>query len=421
MFSRWAGLLVLLVVVGLVLAACGEEATPAPQFSPTPTPKFQQENNRELFFTMAVPFGWNRNVQDANTVVYVNPKNGSEAIGVISRQIGKLTPTSKRLLEERLDTLKSRFPALRNDLNGAGTISLVDTTIGVDRLTYTDSNNTDVFQYLTQVNNVRAERAYILFAVSSVPQADTLRPLYLEAFRSFTSSAADAGITGDNLSGVADPTVIAANEGGKIRPFGGREVRGRVLRLVQWETAPLNPSQLGVTAITPGVRQPRGEVRIEGLFPYEYLWRLKGFPVQTQPAIYLESPVVDRTSSQAAIQVGVYRDALPANNPTADEWKRFYDPILKTLVTQTFSSYGSPSNITLSDVGRAGNLYRVAFTARSEAGDVQSRGVVLFSKSGPHGLVSLVSLSPAASVKQELYESLDADLQTMVNTFVVKL
>jgi hypothetical protein len=400
----WAILIVATLLTGLVLSACGEEATPAP-IAPTatPIPRFQQENNPDLQFTMNMPFGWNKTVIDANTVVYIRPDNQNFGIGVVSRQIGTLTPDSQRLAQERLDQLKLQFPALRNDPGGGGSLVLVDTTLNVDRLTYTNTNNVDVVQYAVQANNVKAQRAYVLFGVTTAQEADTYRPLFIECFKSFMSTAQDNLAQGSD-SGVADPTVIAANAGGHVRPTFGQDQQGQYLRLVQWETPPLNAS----------LKQPR----ITGLFPYDYIWRLRPFPQPDKPALYLESDKVDKTTAEASMLFGVYKDAFPVNNPTTDDWRKFYTPILELLKNQNLKSYGP--NVTVGEVNNTGVLYRAPFTARNPAGEVLSRGVILFSKSSTHGVVSLLSLSPYASVKQSLVDSFDADFQVMVNSFQVK-
>jgi hypothetical protein len=88
------------------------------------------------------------------------------------------------------------------------------------------------------------------------------------------------------------------------------------------------------------------------------------------------------------------------------------------LKNQNLKSYGP--NVTVGEVNNTGVLYRAPFTARNPAGEVLSRGVILFSKSSTHGVVSLLSLSPYASVKQSLVDSFDADFQVMVNSFQVK-
>ncbi|HEX2911209.1 MAG TPA: hypothetical protein VH186_10405 [Chloroflexia bacterium] len=397
-----AFLLLVMLLSSMLLAACGQESTPVPP-TPTPAPRFQQENNSDLFFTMNIPFNWNKNVLDANTVVYTPPDNANLGIGVVSQQIGKLTPDSRRLLEQRVDQLKSRFSDLKQDVGGGGTLTLVDTAISVDRLTYS-SNNIELNQYITEANNVQADRAYVLFGVTPSKDADTYRPLYFDCFKSFSSTANPVPAQ-NNESGVADPTVVAANLGGKIRPTSGNEEKGKVLRLVEWETPPLNAN----------LKTPR----IKGLFPYDFGWRLRPYPTPTTPAIYLDSPVVDRTTNQAVMQISVFKDAFPSGNPTEDDWKKFYTPLLNTLFNQTITSYGSPFNVKIGDVASSGPLYRAPFVAISNTGELNSRGFVLFSRSGTHGVVSVLSLSPVASLKQDLVDGFDADFQRMVNSFSV--
>jgi hypothetical protein len=400
----WAILIVAALFTSLLMGACGENPTPAP-VAPTapPPPSFQQESNPDLKFSMNMPFGWTRNAIDANTVVYTKPDDPNIGIGVVSRVIGKLTPDSQRLAQERMDTLKAQFPAMQLDPTGGGSLTLVDTTLNVARMSYTNASNVDVVQYAVQANNVKAERAYVLFAVTTVKDADTYRPLFLECFKSFMSTA-QPNLAQSTDSGVADPTVVAANLGGYVRPIGGRDQQGQYLRLVDWTTPPLNAK----------LKMPT----ISGLFPYDYAWRLRPFPQPDKPALYLESNVVDKTTSEATMLFGVYKDAFSNASPTTDDWRKFYTPILTLLRDQNLKSYGP--NVSIGDIATAGELYRAPYTARNASGDVTSRGVILFSRSGTHGIVSLLSLSQYASVKQALLDSLDTDFQQIVGSFSVK-
>ncbi len=403
----WVILIVASLLASLLLGACGETAAPteAPPTA-TPVPGYQQENNSTLQFSMNVPFGWTKNIVAADTVVYTKPDDPTIGIGIVSRQVGKLTPESQRLAQERADLLKRQFPEMQQDPTGGGNLTLVDTTLNVARLSYTNSSKVDVIQYAVEANNVKAERAYVLFGVTTTKDAETYRALFFNCFKSFMSTAQARG----NLpaqssdSGVSDPTVSAANAGGYVRPLSGRDQEGQSLRMVEWETPPLNAK----------LKQPR----ITGLFPYDYIWHLRPFPQGDKPALYLESNKVDKTTAEATMLFGVYKDAFPANSPTTDDWRKFYTPILELLKSQNLKSYGP--NVTIGEVLNNGALYRAPFTTRNETGDVSSRGVILFSKSGTHGVVSLLSLSQFASVKQSLLDNLDADFQVMINSFQVK-
>lgn len=402
----WSVLVAVALLTSLLLAACGDSAAPT-QAPPTatPLPSYQQESNSGLKFSMNMPFGWSRTAIDANTVVYTKPSDPNIGIGVISRVIGKLTPDSQRLAQERMDTLKKQFPAMQVDPSGGGNLTFVDTTLNVARMSYTNASNVDVVQYAVQANNVKAERAYVLFGVTTVKDADTNRGLFLDCFKSFMSTAQPVVSQADSAgSGVADPTVVAANLGGYVRPTGGRDQQGAYLRLVDWQTPPLNAS----------LKMPT----ISGLFPYDYAWRLRPFPQADKPALYLESNVIDKTTSEATMLFGIYKDAFTNSSPTSDDWRKFYTPILTLLRDQNLKSYGP--NVTIGDVAAMGELYRAPYTARSQAGDVTSRGVIIFSRSGTHAVVSLLSLSQYASVKQALLDNLDADFQQMVGSFSVK-
>lgn len=425
--QRWAGLLIVITLTLGLLAACGDSPTPVPP-TPTPTPKYQQENNFDLLFTMNIPFNWNKNVVDANTVVYQNPADANEQVGIISKAVDKLTPESQALLQDRTNQVKSKFPGLREDV-GSDSINLVASTIKVNRLSYS-SNGADLIQYLTEFNNVGAQRAYVLFGITNAKTADTNRPLYLDAFRSFISTAADKG---GNASSITDPTVVAGFNGGKVVLRSGQEQKGVYLTLVAWETPPLDLAQ----------KAPR----ITGYFPKNYSWRIRPYPVEgltppttptatatsgasatvaakgAIPAVYLESPVVDRTTAQAVMQFGVVKDAIPSSSPSADDWKKFYTPVLNLLQNSTLSSYGSVANIEPPAALNASNgatIYRAPFSIKSADGAVNSRGIILFSRSGTHGVVSVLSLSPAASIQQSLVDNFDTDFQTMVTSFTVK-
>ncbi len=401
----WLGMLVASLLISVLLAACGEEATPIPP-TPTPLPRFQLETNFEQLFTMNIPYGWTKNPVDSTSVLYQSPAATTDKVGVVSRQVDRLTPESQTLLVERTNSLKSRFPGLKEEA-GSDTIVLVDSNTKVNRLTYIE-NGTETIQLLLQFNNVKAERSYLVFGLMAAKGADKSIPLYLDSFRSFTSTATERA--GGNAA-LADPTVIAGQLGGKVVLRTGQEVKGRYLTLVGWQTPPLDLNKK-VPIVT-------------GYFPKDYKWRLSPFPTNEQPGIYLESPIIDSTTAQAVIQLGVYKDKLPAGTATADDWKKFYDPILITLRTKYLPSYGptvklDPDPVAAITGPNSTTYYRSSFTVRNDDGSVKSRGVILFSRSGSHGVVSVLSLSPIASLSQNLVDSFDLDMQTMANNFQVR-
>ncbi len=426
-----AAWLVSLLATLLLLAACGDSPTPVLPTA-TPAPDYQLVTEPELFFTASVPSNWQRAVVEPATHVQYK-QNGSEVlrIGFISRRVGKLTPDSQRVLEERVDGEKKKYPALKVDKGGGGTVTLVDTTISIDRLSYTNAEGVEELQYILQANNVRAERAYVIYAATPAKDNATFQAIFNYCFKNFSSTATEVPqVSGE--SGLADPTVLAANAGGIIRPANAREIKGRQLRLVEWQSPPLSAS----------AKQPV----VTGTFPYDYTWRLRPFlvpaitvpttplpgttplatptkananlPAPAAPALYLESPEVDRTTRQALMQFLVYRDTLPAAGPSVEEWRRFYEPISAALLDGPLKAYGA--TVTLGDVVLTNQLYRAPFTARDFAGQVQSRGIVLFSRSGPHAIVSVLSLSPKASTIQDLLDKYDADFQTIVKSLQVK-
>ncbi len=411
--QNWAALIIAGLLGVLVLVACGEEPTPVPP-TPTPTPRFQLETNNDLFYTLNIPFNWNKSPVDANSVIYVNPKDQVELEGVISKNIDKLGPESQQLLQERVSQLKSRFSNLKED-GSSDSINLGDATVRINRLNYSN-NGADLIQYLAQVNNVKANRAYLLYAVTNAKTAEVNRPLYLDSFRSFTSTASASP---DANSVLADPTVVAGNKGGKVVIRSGQEYKGRYLTLVAWETPPLDLNK----------KAPR----ITGYFPKDYTWRVLPFRINDLPFLYLESPIVDRTTSQASMQFTVVPNAFATGTPSADDWKKFYEATFDKedkekgkkpgIMTAVLNSYGS--NVKVDPVATVptttgATIYRAPFIARNDDGSVKSRGTILFNRSGTNGIISVLSLSPAASINQTLLESFDADFQTMISSFTVK-
>jgi hypothetical protein len=392
------------LLASLLLAACGEEVAPTPlPPTPTPPPRFQQERNTELQFEIAVPYGWRKETLDSQTVLYVNPADPNAGIGVVSRRITNLNPDNKDIIRERVDFLKSRFPALRQDAAGGGSLTLVDTTVGIDRLIYTNERNTEVIQYVTQVNNVRAQRGYVLYAAtpSTPPEtAEANRKLYLEAFATFSSTAPEVP---RGQSGVADPTIVAANNGGKVIAS-PQQVLGKYLRLSQWETPPLNA--------------PTKTPKLTGLFPVNYGWKIGFFPTRTQPAISLESPLVDESGPEAVIQMTTYAGALPAGAPSRDDWNKFINPARDAVVQNYIQKYGPVTK--LGDLGQVGDVYRLPFKANDDLGKTLVTGYVYFSKNGTNGIVTFLSLSQKVAIKQALVESFDADLRQMLASLAVK-
>ena len=394
------GGLIALLLTSLILVACGGDSTPIP---PPATPsfqqKFQQDTSAELFYSMNFPAGWTRTNRDPNTVVFTKPDDPNFSIGIVSKQISGLGPSDQSLLAAETNAVKTASPNTREDPAGGGTLPLLDTTTSINRLSF-NKNNTDLIEYLGQVNNVQAAQAYLLFGITTAKDSDTFRSTYYDCFKSFISSAPQVA---RGVSGVADPTVIAANNGGKIRPD-NPETKGQYLRLVAWQSPPLNVAN----------KQPI----LTGTFPLEYDWRIRPFPTAAQPALYLASPIVDRNSNQAVMQIGIYKDAFKSTSPSVDEWKGFYSPILSLVAGQELQAYGG--SILPVDVNQVGTLYRAPFTARDPKGGVRSRGFILFGRNGTNGLVGVLSISPNSAVKQDLVDGLDRDFQTIISSIQVK-
>ena len=393
--------LVALLLTTMILSACGDAPTPVP---PTPTPTFeeqyQQDTNPQLFYTMNIPTGWTSAMVDPNTAVYSRPDDPNFKVGVISKSIDNLTPDDKTLLQTRISQVTAVYTGAQDAPSGGGTLSLVDTTSAVDRLSYT-SNNVTLYQFVAQVNNVKANRAYLLYAISTVKDAANFQPIYFNCFNTFASTAPNVA---RGQSGVADPTVMAGNAGGIINPANPNITNGQYLRLVQWQSPPVDPN----------AKKPV----LTGLFPLNYSWRLLPFPTEKQAALYLSSPVVDRNANQAIMQITIYKDAFKSGSPSADDWRTFYTSELNVLATEYLQDLGpnyQPINVT-----QVGNLYRVPFTATQSNGTVNSRGFIMFGHSGTNAIVGVVAISPASAVRQDLVDGFDHDFQTIINSIQVQ-
>lgn len=393
-------LLVTMLLSSLALAACGDAPTPVPP-SPTPAPEFQAEVSPELAFTMSIPYGWTKQVVDANTIVYLNPADANMGFGVFSRSAQKLTPTSKELLKERTDFLRSRFPNIRVDENGGGSFRVVDNSINIDRLAYTNEKGVDVLQFIAQVNNVAALRPYVLFAVTGAKEVDIYQQRFLKAFGTFVSTAAPVA---SGQSGVTDPTVQAAQAGGKVISV-GRDVLGRYLRLTEWETPPLD------------VSTEQKKPRLTGQFPVQYNWLISTFPTKQQPSITLTSPKVDQSSPEAVIRIGVYKDALPEGAPSREEWEKFYNPVRKQILESYIQTTGPNSK--LEEFAQVGNIYRAAFITRDSNGGVLGQGYLYVSKSGKHGVVTLLTVSPQVALKPAVIDNFENDIRQLTNSIKV--
>ncbi len=124
------------------------------------------------------------------------------------------------------------------------------------------------------------------------------------------------------------------------------------------------------------------------------------------------------------MQLAIYKDALPAGNLTADDWKKFYQPSLDRIVNFTLKSYAP--NVSIDELAPApaappnARFYRVHFTARDDSGEVQARGVILFGRYETHGIAGVISLSPYSSLKQEVVDNFSAGFETIMESLTIK-
>lgn len=388
-----------ILTLSLILTACGGDApTPAPP-SPTPTPEFQTETNIELLFNMQIPYGWTKQVVNNETVVYINPADPNMGLGVLTRQVDKLTPTSKDLLKTRVDFLRNQFPSMEVAPNGGGNFTVVDNSVSVDRLVYTNANGVQVLQFLAQVNNVAAQRPYVLYAVTDVKNADVYQPRFLKAFGTFVSTARPVA---SGESGVVDPTQQAAQNGGRV-VSAGRDTLGRYLRLTDWQTPPLDIAE----------KKPV----LTGQFPVQYGWIISTFPTKQQPSITLTSPKMDLNSPEAVIRIGVFKDVLPEGTPSREEWDKFFTPLRKQIDENFVQTSGRKA--TLEDLVQVGNIYRAGFIGRDPNGVVLGRGYLYISKSGKHGIVTLLTLSQQVALKPAIIDNFENDIRQLVNSLKV--
>ncbi len=407
LYYRYFALFLLATGLAAVFAACGD--APAPQVvvpTATPTPSFRQEVNQELFFIMSIPNNWAKN-GDKDMVAYVAPEDANLKISVSATSAQRLTADSTRILQEKLDTYKTRFTNFRQD--NAGLLKLVDATINLFKLTYTEAG-TEISEFTAQVNAPSSNRAYILSGRSLAAQAEQRKSTFTTAFESFKSNAPLAVPATLTAAAGGDPTAVAASAGGKVT--GNKGTTGKTGDLVEWQS--------------PTLLSGSNRYVFSGLFPNNWQWRIKSFPTLLAPAsptgaaattitaspqlanpgLYLTAP-----DNETFVQLGIVPNAFASDAvPSTEDYQRAYEPYYQSF-KQTIESQGSRN--TISDVTNVGALYRATFVARNDAGATNTRGVLFIRSAGRHLLMTIVTLGPNSAIKQNLVDGYEADLQTL--------
>lgn len=400
----------LLTSLSLFLAACGD--TPQVVAPPTtPTPSFRQETNQDLFFVMSVPVNWIKTTEKDSVIFTANDdKNVKLTVTTIPSK--NLTGDSTRFLQEKLDALKVNYPELRQD--NAGVLHFINDTVSLFQVSYTEGG-VALTQYLAQVNAPLSERAYLLIGQTPTAKANDSKQVFISSFESFKTNAplvVPATLTAG--AGLGDPTALAASAGGKVT--GTKTAPGKVTTEVEWQSPPL----------------PYGSARftMTGLFPQAWQWRVRAFPNLDRslitatpgtpaanellnPGLYLNAP-----DSEAFMQLGVVPNAFASETPpSVEEYNRAITPYLDSFKRQTINGLGSKN--TVSDLTNVGPFFRLTFIARNDAGATNARGVVLFRSAGRHLIMGVVTLSPSASLKQNLIDGYDIDLQSIISSIKV--
>lgn len=403
--------------LALLLTACGGDSIPTIAGPPpTPTPGFRQETNQELFFVMSVPVNWVK-TSEQGSVTFTANDDPNVKLSVTSVKASKVTIDSTRYLQAELDKRKARYTSFVQD--NAGLLRLVDNTFSLYKVSYTD-NTSNVVEYMAQVNVPQSEQAYLLAGRSLVASGDRLKTIFTSSFESFKSNApltVPASLTaGANEAGVASTTNGGTITGDRITP-------GKVNTLADWQSPSLS---YGSTRFT-----------VSGYFPLNWQWRIKSFPLLdpgvlaatstpgvgitpaavanslANPGLYVTAPNQD-----AFIQLGIIPNVFPSEAPpSADDYKKALDPYLKSF---NLSLNGLGSRNSISELTNVGTFFRTTFVARSDNGATNARGVVLFRSAGRHLLMGVVTLSPTASLKQNLIDGYDADIQSIISSVQVK-
>ncbi|MEI6045074.1 MAG: hypothetical protein WCS37_12040 [Chloroflexota bacterium] len=404
--DRITTLFLLLIGLALLLPACGD-TPPTVLVVPqgTPTPSFRQETNQELFFIMSVPVNWPKTT-DKDSVTFSANDSPNLKMSVVAIPAKNLTPTSTRILQEKLDSLKVQYPQMLQ--NNAGLLKMINNNLTLYQVSYTD-NGTDLTEFLAQINVPLSDRAYLLSGQTLTAKANEHKPLFVAAFESFKANA-PLTVPASLTAGAIDPTLQAINQGGKVT--GANPLPGKFITQVEWQAPPLYYGQ--------------NKFSLSGLFPLDWNWRLKSFPSLdptfvtakatdpslANPGIYLTAP-----DNAVTIQLGLVPYAFATEAPpSVEEYNRVIDPYFKTF-KQSVSGLGSRN--TISDLANVGTFFRSTFVVRSDNGTTSGRGVLLIRSAGRHLVMGVVTLSADASLKQNLVDGYDSDLQSVVSSLKV--
>ena len=397
--------LLTLLTLSLLMAACGDTAPQVAGPPPSPTPGLKQETDRDLFFVMSVPISWVKN-SDKEAANFVAPDDPNLKMSVSVAQVTRLTADSTRILQEKLDSIKGRYPQARQD--NAGQLTLVDNTVALSKISYVE-NNLEITEYLAQVNVPKADRAYILQGRSPAVSAEQRKTIFLTSFESFKANPPLTVPATLTAAAQGDPAVALASAGGKVS--GNKTIPGKVATQVEWQSPPLlyGPNRFVVS----------------GYFPRDWQWQAKSFPTLDRtalaitpksslanPGLYFTAP-----NNEALLQLGIVPEVFRNEDPpSSEEYLKAIDPYLKTF-SQSITGLGSRTTIT--DLANVGTFFRTTFIVRSDSGATSSRGVVLFRSAGRHLVMGVITLNAQASLKQELIDGYDIDLQSIISSVKV--
>ncbi len=403
--GRFAGLLGLVMLASLVLTACGGGDGPPP---PTPTPTLAISNYRldsepSLFITVSVLSDWIKTTEPGK-VTYAPASFQNINLSVSTEKVSNLQPNATNLIEKRLSDIKAKAGA--STQGQSESLNLLDREVSLNQVSY--NNGQDVTELLTQVNIASANQAYLLSGL--IPTAEFVRfkdPLrQMMSSMTFnpprvTTAVPIISATPQITEGVAKANLITSAPNSS-------ETKGSYLSFTNWTTPSLTGGQNAV-------------VTLIGSFPARWQWAIKGFPNESDPGIYLNSPrpgQLGQSSSEATIHLGVVRGAFPAGTTTPDQnqWRAAYGKVFERFQKVLLPAFGEKVSIELpvdSD-----NLKKSDFTVRTD-GDkqlIRSRGAIYFRNVGADMLVGVVYISPDASVVNSLVDSYEADLATMVKS-----
>jgi hypothetical protein len=408
-FGKFSLLLGILVLLTLVLAACGGE-TPPTEVPPTPTVSttYKVDNNPDLFFSISVLDTWTKQTNTSNSVSYQPGNIQNVGITISTSKITRLLPTSTELTDRRLRELKAQYSNI--SINTGEPLRLPDRDIVITEVKY--NNGTDVTEYLGQVNIAKADRGYLLLGLVANAQIEKYKPIVRQSLSTMTFNPPEVT---NQLSGTATPDATPVIDRGavKVSP-NAPTVAGKITTFVDWTTPALQPGASPSLSLT-------------GKFPQLWNWGFKNFPTDNNPGIFFNSikanakDVVGLSSAEASFRLGVVQGAFSSDNPTAQDWTNVIAPYLIQFNEVIFPSIGGDvqtTNLTTDSTG----LRKLTFNIReNNGGSINTRGSLYFRKINRDLLVATLFVGPDASIKDALVTNYDADLLTVVNSIRINV